>query len=105
MPRQDEAESKSMHLTGEEASEHILATPYAVPDIGVDASDPLGIAAGERVAVEMGDAVPGTHPQEGKLVGLNKTEIVIELDNGIRMHFPKVGYFVGRLQAQTNGNA
>lgn len=99
LPRHDEAESKGMHLTGEEASKQLLAADYAMPDIGVDSADPLGLKQGERVAVEMGDAKPGTHPQIGKLVGLNRVRIVIELENGIRMHFPKVGYFVRREEA------
>lgn len=104
LPRQDESEKKEMHLTAEEATKQILAAKHILPDIGVDPEDPLGIAEGEHVAVEMGDAKPGTHPQLGKLVGLNRVRIVIELDNGIRIHFPKIGYFVSRNSKQTNGN-
>ncbi|QIW94690.1 hypothetical protein AMS68_000208 [Peltaster fructicola] len=105
LPRQNEAESKEMHLTADEATKQLLAAEYAMPDIGVDPADPLGLSQGERVAVEMGDAKPGTHPQIGKLVGLNRTRIVIELKNGVRMHFPKIGYFVRKADAATNGDS
>jgi hypothetical protein len=44
--------------------------------------------------VENIDTTPGAHPQNGKLVGLDKNEIVVELKNGIRLHFPRVGYLV-----------
>lgn len=40
----------------------------------------------------------GTFPQKGKLVGLNKDEVVLELDNGIRLHFPRTGYRVYKSQ-------
>jgi len=40
------------------------------------------------------DAKPYNRNQLGKLVGLGRREIVIELTNGIRMHFPRMGYVV-----------
>lgn len=67
-----------------------------MPDIGVDASDTLGLKAGDWIAIEPTDAKPGTYPQHGKLVGLDKIKTVIELKNGLRLPFPKVGYFVQR---------
>lgn len=94
LPLQAEAEKSIEQLSGEQASKQILASHYAAPEIGVDPSDPLGLKADEKVAVEANDAEPGTHPQYGKLVGLSKRETVLELDNGLRVHFPRVGYVV-----------
>jgi hypothetical protein len=42
------------------------------------------------------DAKPGTYPQLGKLIGMNRMKTVIQLDNGLRLHFPKGGYNVQR---------
>lgn len=78
----------------QEAHELILESQYAMPDIGVDARDPLHYSAGEAVYVEPTDADPGAHPQEGKLVGLSTKKVVIELENGLRIHFPRIGYVI-----------
>lgn len=82
------------HLSAEAATEQLLSSDYAMPLIDIDPKDPLKLQAGAQVAIEPSDAKPGTYPQYGKLVGLNKTKTVIELENGLRLHFPKVGYFV-----------
>lgn len=43
-------------------------------------------------------AKPGSHPQFGKLVGTGIDESVIELkENGVRLHFPRIGYLVRNL--------
>ena len=39
-------------------------------------------------------SAPGSHPQEGKLIGTSINELVLELDHGIRLHFPREGYIV-----------
>ena len=48
--------------------------------------------------ISFADAVfssaPGSHPQAGKLVGTTTKEVVLGLDNGIRLHFPREGYTV-----------
>lgn len=67
-----------------------------MPDIGVDAKDPLQYTSGEEVYVEPTDADPGAHPQQGKLVGLNTKKVVVELENGLRIHFPRIGYVIHR---------
>lgn len=89
------------HLSAETATKQLLSSDYAMPLIGVDANDPLSLQADVQVAIEPSDAKPGTHPQFGKLIGLNNTKTVIELKNGLRLHFPKVGYFVRA--AEENG--
>ena len=36
----------------------------------------------------------GAHPQTGKLVGATQHEVVVEVDHGVRLHFPRIGYIV-----------
>lgn len=82
-------------LSGDDASNRILGLDYAAKDIGVDASDPTGLKAGQDVQVgTTDDAEPGNMMQHGKLVGLSRREIVVELQNGLRIHFPRIGYSV-----------
>lgn len=95
---------KDQFISEDEASKQLLGSKYAVRDIGVDNTDPLGFKGGEQVAVEMTDAEPGTYPQKGRLVGLNKMRIVVELDNGVRIHFPRIGYLVNK-DTKSNGHA
>lgn len=45
-----------------------------------------------RLLTNWCSARPGQNPQKGKLNGLSNREIVIELDNGIRLHFPRINY-------------
>ena len=54
------------------------------------------LRAGDVVSIEPMDAKPGTYPRLGKLIGVNTMNTVIQLDNGLRLHFPKVGYYVKR---------
>jgi hypothetical protein len=99
-PKHAEAEKEATKLTPEAATKQLLSSGYAVPDIGVDSSDTLKLQAGDLISIEPSDAKPGTYPQFGKLVGLSKTKTVIELKNGLRLHFPKVGYFVRKAEGR-----
>jgi hypothetical protein len=45
-------------------------------------------------ANQIRSTTPGSHPQEGKLLGASQNEIVLGLKNGIRLHFPRLGYIV-----------
>jgi len=86
-------ENEAPKLGADEATEKLLASEYAAEDIGVDPNDPTGLKAGADVVVEANDdAEPGISRQEGKLVGLQKREVVLELDNGLRLHFPRIGF-------------
>jgi hypothetical protein len=104
LPVHAEEEKKMPQLSSEAATEQLLSSDYAMPDIGVDSEDTLDIKAGDWIAIEPSDAKPGTHPQFGRLIGLNKTKTVIELKNGLRLHFPKVGYFVRKVE-ESNGSS
>jgi glutathione S-transferase len=78
----------------EDVKDFLLRSEYSAKNIGVDEKDYLGIKQGTEVAVENSDTKAGAHPQKGKLVGLDQREVVVELKNGLRVHFPRVGYVV-----------
>lgn len=82
-------------ITADEAAKVITAAPYTADGpTSVQPGDPLGLAAGTQVNVEQFDTEPGVYPQAGKLVGTSIEETVIELKDGVRLHFPRVGYIV-----------
>ncbi|KAF1923443.1 uncharacterized protein M421DRAFT_104431 [Didymella exigua CBS 183.55] len=81
-------------LGAEAVWDAVQGAAYTARDIGVDEADPLGLGAGTLVTVENSDTEPGRHPQRGRLVGADRREVVVELENGIRLHFPRVGYVV-----------
>ncbi|KAK5138778.1 hypothetical protein LTR32_007743 [Rachicladosporium monterosium] len=95
-PAHDDAIQEGQFLSTEEATKQIQGSEYACPEVGIDGTDPLQFKGGEQVSVEMTDATPGHHPQEGKLVGLNASRIVLQLETGLRVHFPRIGYAVKR---------
>ena len=39
-------------------------------------------------------ALPHENPQLGALVGSSVEELVLELENGVRLHYPRLGYLV-----------
>lgn len=81
-------------LSPEETWDAVLGAEYTAQSIGVDEEDPLGLKAGTEVTVENADTKSGTHPQRGSLVGVDQREVVVELKNGLRLHFPRIGYVV-----------
>ena len=95
-PAHDDAIQEGQFLSTEEAAKQIQGSEYACPEVGIDGTDPLQFKGGEQVSVEMTDATPGHHPQEGKLVGLNASRVVLQLETGLRVHFPRIGYAVKR---------
>ncbi|CAF0981637.1 unnamed protein product [Didymodactylos carnosus] len=95
MVQVEKNKSPSIQIKGDEAKRIILASNLD-PVSGVDSNDPLLLKEGDQVVINSTDAKP-THPQEGKLIGLNGKETVIELDNGIHVHFPRIGYRVEKI--------
>ncbi|KAK5731290.1 hypothetical protein LTR15_001229 [Elasticomyces elasticus] len=98
LPVHDDSVQEGQMISKDEATKQILGSEYACPKITVDSTDPLGLKVGEQVSIEMTDAKPGHHPQKGELIGLNISRIVLQLDNGLRLHFPRVGYAVKRME-------
>jgi hypothetical protein len=101
LPSHATGDGATPKLSAEAATKQLLASDYALPEIGVVQWDRLSMTplkAGDWVSIEPMDAKPGTYPQLGKLIGVNTMKTVIQLDNGLRLHFPKVGYNVKRAQ-------
>ncbi|KAJ9652909.1 hypothetical protein H2198_007862 [Neophaeococcomyces mojaviensis] len=88
-------ESEPEKLSAEIATQQILSSQYAAKEIGVDESDLMGLKKGQKVYVQTSDDnAPENAQQHGTLIGLGPRQIVIELENGLRLHFPRVGYAV-----------
>ena len=88
-------ENEPAKIEGEEAKKKILGLEYAAEAIGVDEDDVTGFKKGDKVSVgTTDDTNPGNRLQYGTLVGLNRREIVIELENSLRVHFSRIGYAI-----------
>lgn len=88
-------ENERPKVSGEEAIKKVLGLQYAVEDIGVDENDITGFKKGDKVSVgTTDDTNPGNRLQYGTLVGLGPKEIVIELENSLRIHFSRIGYAI-----------
>ena len=90
--RQHTTENEAPKISGDDATEKILKLPYAAKEIDVE-DDATGMKKGDKVQIATtDDTTPGNMPQYGVLIGLNRKEQVIELENGLRVHFPRIGY-------------
>ncbi len=86
-------------MTGEEALEIAKAAQSTTAE-SVDPQDPLGLKAGDRVAI-VADLDGGETPVEGLLRFLDRETIAITHENDtvgeVCIHFPRVGYRVTAL--------
>lgn len=84
-------------ISADDALALAKASTPLVP-VGVDASDPLGFTAGDRVCVTPDDY--GKIPVEGDLVTLTINEVAVRRHTveagGIVTHFPRLGYRITR---------
>jgi len=78
-------------ISFEEAKEKIFQSGYFSTLESVWEKEPTGIKAGAEVTVDTLGSEPYRHPVKGKLVGTSKREIVIEVPEGLRLHFPREG--------------
>ena len=80
------------------AALEVARAAQPLPGRGVDPSDPLGLVAGERVAVTPADY--GRDPVVGELVTLDLTEVAIRRGDprsgDVVTHFPRLGYRIER---------
>jgi hypothetical protein len=78
-------------ISADEATKEILAAEKTeLKQSGGEGEDLTGLKIGDRVAVNQMDAEM-THPVVGKLALLSVDEIVVEVESGVRVHFPRVG--------------
>ncbi|OLN85879.1 hypothetical protein CCHL11_05428 [Colletotrichum chlorophyti] len=90
-------------VSGAEAARIVVSSPYNEDAGGVDAGDALvvaeGLGAGDEVILWPADT-GASHKDTGKLVRLDKDEVVIEVQGEggtVRVHAPRHGFRVERL--------
>ena len=85
-------------LEGEELVKRVTSAEFAEKETKVDEDDPLGLKQGQEVEVWPTDT-GFNHKDRGRLVGLTKVEVVIEVQSKVggkvmRIHAPRVGFRV-----------
>ncbi|KZT38367.1 hypothetical protein SISSUDRAFT_1021659 [Sistotremastrum suecicum HHB10207 ss-3] len=89
----------SEKIDSQKAAQLILGSPYEPAlDIVWDATeaDRLKVKVGDTVAVTPDDT-GSTHPTAGKLIGLDREEVVLEVRNArgvLRVHFPRLNFTI-----------
>lgn len=85
---------KPTKLKGKEAAEQILSAGFAEPEAKVNSSDTQkSLHRGDHVEVFPVDT-GSSHLEKGVLLGLTGDEIVVALENGLRLHTPRIGFRV-----------
>lgn len=80
-------------LKGSEAAEQILSSGFAEPEGEVNSADTQSLRKGDHVEVFPIDT-GFAHHEKGVLIGLTGDEIVVSLENGLRLHTPRIGFRV-----------
>jgi hypothetical protein len=86
-------------VSSNKAYELIMASGKVVTETGFDVNDALKLKKGELVAVDMADDLGRSRrsPQVGRIDGLDPMEIVLKLENGVKVHFPRIGIVVKKV--------
>jgi len=92
-------------LSAEDATNSLLKAEYFSSNLSVDPKDALGLSEGTLVSVETVDDATGENKQFGKLIGVTRKEVIVSLDNGIRVHFPRIGCCVKPATGPTSGSS
>lgn len=100
-----EKRGKPKTLKGQEAIAQISRSDYAEPEVSVDTNDPSGLRKGQDVEVWPIDS-GFNHKDRGRLVGLTRSEIVIESKTRdgqpVRVHAPRHGFRVRGIGKSSN---
>ena len=85
-------------LEGEEMLKYVTSADFAKQEARVDEDDPLALKEGQDVEVWPTDT-GFRHKDRGRLVGLTKMEVVIEVESKVggrvvRIHAPRTGFRV-----------
>lgn len=89
---------KVTSLKGEEAAEQILSAGFAEANKGINKADgQSSLREGDVVEVFPTDT-GFSHRDNGKLIGLTGDEVVISLENGLRLHAPRTGFRVQQVR-------
>jgi hypothetical protein len=103
---------KPKTLSGEEAASAIENSSWHEEEGTVDEEDPLVVAEGLKRGTMVSISPTDTgraHKDVGKLVSLDKDEVVIEVKTGkgesVRLHAPRHGYKLRRFDGDGKGDA
>ncbi|CZS94400.1 uncharacterized protein RCO7_10126 [Rhynchosporium graminicola] len=88
---------QAQNISDEEAVEAIKNGKYIVQEAPAVRNDPLGLKLGDSVTIETTDSTAGSSPQHGKLASLRIDTVAIELENQLRLHFPRRGVLVKKV--------
>ncbi|KAL2075248.1 hypothetical protein VTL71DRAFT_191 [Oculimacula yallundae] len=81
-------------ISDDQAVEAITSGNYFVQETSPVSNDPLRLPIGEKVTIETTDSTAGSSPQYGKLASLRIDTVAVELENQLRIHFPRRGVIV-----------
>jgi len=87
--------NKVEKISGEDAKKVILESAESFYQVDHSSTDPLKLDVGELVSLVPTDQ-NDVHQQKGKLVALNAKTVSIELDNGLRVHAPRIGFRISK---------
>lgn len=91
---------KVVSLKGKEAAEQILSAGFAEAKLGVNSADSQkSLKEGDEVEVLPTDT-GFSHRDKGTLIGLTGDEIVISLQNGLRLHTPRINFKVQQTRSK-----
>ncbi|KAL7793586.1 hypothetical protein V8C37DRAFT_378344 [Trichoderma ceciliae] len=104
--------AKPKTLSGEEAASVIESSSWHEEEGTVDEEDPLVVAEGLKKGVMVAISPTDTgraHKDVGRLVRLDKDEVVIEVKTGsgesVRLHAPRHGYKLRKFDGDAKGDA
>jgi len=86
-------------LKGKAAAEQILASNFAESEGDIEHGEPQKLRKGDQVEVFPTDS-GFSHHDKGVLLSLNSQEIVIGLENGLRLHTPRTGFRVQQVSSK-----
>lgn len=91
---------KPVKLNGATAAKQIFASDFAEEEGTIKAAEPQqDLAKGDSVEVFPTDS-GYNNKDRGKLLSLSEDEIVISLDNGLRLHTPRAGFRVRKVASK-----
>lgn len=91
---------KPFKLDGATAAKQIFASDFAEQEGDVDPADPQkNIRKGDEVELFPTDS-GSNNKDHGKLISLTEKEIVIKLENGLRLHTPRAGFKVRQINSK-----
>lgn len=83
-------------ITFEEAKEQIFASRFTSSIEGLLRDEPTGIEVGTLVTADNLGSEPHKHPVLGRLYATDGYEFVLDVDSGLRVHFPREGVILRR---------